>query len=157
MFPDGPHCPPLENHCSNATNIQTGQPITSVHYNIVSQTEHNCNQHPDQETKHHRHPKNPRMPSCNHCLFIPRVTIIIYNSLKIHFFFFAFLRATPEAYRRSQARGRIGVAAAGLHHGHSNAGSLTQTARPGMEPSSSWTLVGFVTTEPQLELLKDRL
>ena len=29
-------------------------------------------------------------------------------------------RATPTAYGRSQARGRIGAAAAGLHHSHSN-------------------------------------
>ena len=39
------------------------------------------------------------------------------------FFFFAFSRATPVAYGRSQARGRIGAVAAGLHHSHSNAGS----------------------------------
>ena len=29
----------------------------------------------------------------------------------------------PVAYESSQARGRIGAAAAGLHHSHSNAGS----------------------------------
>ena len=33
-----------------------------------------------------------------------------------------------------------------------NARSLTQWARPGIEPKSSWILVGFVTAEPQLEL-----
>ena len=64
------------------------------------------------------------------------------------------------AYRSSQARGRIGAAAAGLHQrgiqatsatymaAHGNAGSLTHRARPGIEPMSSWILVGFVTTEP---------
>ena len=42
----------------------------------------------------------------------------------IYFFFFVFfLRATPVAYRSSQARGQIGVAADGLYHSHSNAGS----------------------------------
>ena len=35
---------------------------------------------------------------------------------------------------------------------HSNAGSLTHWVRPGMEPASSWILVGFVTAEPQQEL-----
>ena len=35
---------------------------------------------------------------------------------------------------------------------HSNAGSLTLWTRPGIEPKSSWTLVGFVTSEPQREL-----
>ena len=38
-------------------------------------------------------------------------------------YFFFFLRATPAAYRGSQARGRTGAAAAGLHHSHSNARS----------------------------------
>ena len=36
---------------------------------------------------------------------------------------------------------------------HSNTGSLTHQVRPGIEPASSWLLVGFVTTEPQQELL----
>ena len=31
----------------------------------------------------------------------------------------------------------------------SNAGSLTYWARPGIEPTSSWILVGFLLTEPQ--------
>ena len=35
---------------------------------------------------------------------------------------------------------------------HGNTGSLTHRARPEIEPSSSWILVGFVTTEPQQEL-----
>ena len=37
--------------------------------------------------------------------------------------FFAFSRATPEAYGGSQARGLIGAVATDLHHSHSNAGS----------------------------------
>ena len=36
---------------------------------------------------------------------------------------FFFLRAAPVAHGGSQARGRIGVIAAGLHHSHSNSGS----------------------------------
>ena len=42
------------------------------------------------------------------------------------FVFFLHFRATYMAYGSSQARGQIGTAAAGLHHSHSNAGSLTQ-------------------------------
>ena len=31
---------------------------------------------------------------------------------------------------------------------------LTHRGRPGIEPTSSWILVGFITTEPQWELQK---
>ena len=51
--------------------------------------------------------------------------------------FVLLLRAAPAAYGGSQARGRIGAAAAGLHHSHSNAASEPRlrptpqlTARP---------------------------
>ena len=75
------------------------------------------------------------------------------------FFFFCLFRAAPSAYGSSQARGPIGATAAGLHHSHSTArsklhvtyttvhgisGLLTHLARPGIEPVSSWILVGFV-------------
>ena len=33
-----------------------------------------------------------------------------------------------------------------LHHSHSNARSLTHWARPWIEPSSSWILVGFINS-----------
>ena len=36
---------------------------------------------------------------------------------------------------------------------HSDARSLAHWASPGMEPTSSWILVGFVTTAPQWELI----
>ena len=61
------------------------------------------------------------------------ITQIIYNILIAEentqcfpfFFFFLFVclffRAAPAAYGGSQARGQIGVIAAGLHHSHSNA------------------------------------
>ena len=64
------------------------------------------------------------------------------------FFFFLvfFFRATPTAYRNSQARDRITAAAASLHH-------ILNPLRPRIEPESSWILVGFITTEPQRELL----
>ena len=74
-------------------------------------------------------------------------------------------RATPLAYGSSQARGRIGAAAANYSHNnvvselhlvtytiaHGNAEYLTHWARPGIEPTSSWIL-GFIATEPQQEL-----
>ena len=34
----------------------------------------------------------------------------------------------------------------------SNLGSLTHQAKPGIEPASSWMLVGFIPTEPQWEV-----
>ena len=73
--------------------------------------------------------------------------------------------ASPEAYGSSQARGQIGAAAAGLRHNHSNIRSelrlhptpqlmampdpLAYWVGPGIEPASSWLLVGFVTSEAQ--------
>ena len=36
---------------------------------------------------------------------------------------------------------------------HSNAGSLTHWSRPGIEPETSWFLVGFVSAVPRRELL----
>ena len=59
----------------------------------------------------------------------------------------------PAAYGGSQARGQIRAAAAGPHHSHSNTGSLTHWARLEIDPVSSWTLVRFITPEPQKELL----
>jgi len=48
-------------------------------------------------------------------------------------------RGAPSAFGSSQARGPIGAVAAGLHHSHSNAGSLTHPLqRPGIKPKSSW-------------------
>ena len=41
----------------------------------------------------------------------------------ISFYLFFLFRATPVTYGSSQVRGRIGAAAAGLHHSHSNVGS----------------------------------
>ena len=65
------------------------------------------------------------------------------------------------------ARGWIRTAAASLHHSHqhriratsatyttahSNAGSLTHWAGPGIEPATSWFLVRFLSTAPRREL-----
>ena len=75
-----------------------------------------------------------------------------YIGLGGNFFVFCLFKATPAAYGSSQARGRIRAIAASLHHSHSNARSLTHGARPGIEPSSSWILVDFISAEPQWEL-----
>ena len=80
-------------------------------------------------------------------------------------------RATPAACGSSQARGQIRAVATILCHSHSNtgsksaiyttahsnAGSLTHWATPEIEPTSSWILVGFVTNEPQWELLDTQI
>ena len=64
------------------------------------------------------------------------------------YLFFLFLfRATPAAHGGSQARGRIGATAASPHHSRRNMGSKTC-----LWPTSSWILVGFVSTVPQREL-----
>ena len=47
----------------------------------------------------------------------------------------------------------MGASAASLHHSRSNIRSLTHSVTPGIDPMSSWMLVGFITTEPQQELL----
>ena len=71
---------------------------------------------------------------------------------------FAFSRATAAAYGGSQARGPVRAVASSLcqrqHRiragsatyttAHSNTGSLTHWARPGIELETSWSLVGFV-------------
>ena len=59
------------------------------------------------------------------------------NGARVTFFFFIVVavvllfRTTPEAYGSSQAKG--------------NTGSLTHWARPRIEPTSSWILVGFIS------------
>ena len=93
--------------------------------------------------------------------------------LFLFFFFyskivFVFFTATSAAYGNFQARGQIGAAAANLDHSHSNARSepcLQPTPqlmampeslsewRPEIEPEYSGILVGFITIEPQWELL----
>ena len=74
------------------------------------------------------------------------------------FFFFLF-RVTPAAYGSTQARGWIRAADASLSHSHSGSQSclwptpqlttipdpLTHWARPGIESTSWWILVGFLT------------
>ena len=51
------------------------------------------------------------------------VSLLFFFFLIFLFCLFAFSRAAPVAYGGSQARGRIGAVAAGLHQSHSNLGS----------------------------------
>ena len=69
--------------------------------------------------------------------------------LEFFIFIYFLFRATLAAYGSSQARAQIGAAAASLHHSHSNAGSLTHRARPGIKPTSSQILFGLISTGPQ--------
>ena len=83
------------------------------------------------------------------------------------FFFLSLLELhTWQVYGSSQARSWIGATAASLCHrhnstwtmsvtyitAHGNAGSLTHWVRPRIEPTSSWILVGFITTKPWWKL-----
>ena len=80
----------------------------------------------------------------------PRVSLKLYKLmffkllffiyLFIYFAFLPFSRAAPAAYGGSQARGRIGAVAAGLHHSHSNVGS-----EPHLQPTSQL----MATLDPQ--------
>ena len=88
--------------------------------------------------------------------------IYIQVDLLHSFFFFFLFRVAPAAMEVPRLGCWTGAAGAGLHHSHSNGaselhlqptpqltamldGSLTHWAGPGIEPSSSWIPVGFVT------------
>ena len=73
------------------------------------------------------------------------------------FFFLVFLGLHSQHMEVPRLGVLIGAVAAGLHHSHagseprltsstahSSARSFTHCARPGIEPLSSWLLVGFV-------------
>ena len=68
-----------------------------------------------------------------------------------YYYHYLLFRATPTAHGSSQARGWIAATAAALHHSHSHTWSLTHWVRPGIEPTSSWIPVGFISTVPQGE------
>ena len=102
-----------------------------------------------------------------HCFPPLRFLLLIYTFIH-QFSKFFFLRATPEAYGGSQdgvrwsyscrptlepQQRQIRVESATYTTAHGNAGSLTHWARPGIKPSASWFLVGFVSAAPRQELL----
>ena len=79
-------------------------------------------------------------------------------------YLFIYFSATPMAYGGSQARGRIGAAAASLYTTatanmsatyttpHDSTRFLTHWVRPGIEPASSWKVVRFISAESQQKL-----
>ena len=86
------------------------------------------------------------------------VFYLIYLFTCLHF------RATHEAHRISQESNwscscwptpqpQLGIWAPSATYttAHGNARSLTHWVRPGIEPASSWILVGFVSTETRRE------
>ena len=101
---------------------------------------------------------NAKAFCCSCCLRVFFLLIFLYFILRL-------FRAAPEAYGSSQARGRIGamtqlqqqqIQAASVTYttAHSNTGSSNHWARPGIKPTSSWILVGCVSTVPLGELPK---
>ena len=99
-------------------------------------------------------PQQPQV--CSLCLwlcfcFVDRFFVFLFVVVVLLLF-----RASPMAHGSSQARGWIQAIAAGIHYSHSNtrsklwlthttahsnAGSVTHWARPGIEPTTSWFLV----------------
>ena len=95
---------------------------------------------------------------------------MIHLEFIFYFIFFLLFEAAPVAYGGSQASGLIGATAVSLCHNHSNTRSelclpptpqltakpdpLTHWARPGIEPATSWFLVGFISAAPQRHLLE---
>ena len=93
-----------------------------------------------------------------HCWVLTQICFFV---LFCFLFLFLLFKAAPAAYGSSQARSWIGAVAAGLgpqkqqcriqatsltySAAPSNARSLAHWVRPGIKPTSSWILVGFVT------------
>ena len=99
-------------------------------------------------------------------LLMARFLVWFFFCFVLFFFFFLF-RLAPVAYGRSQARTnwsyscwpipqpqQCGIRAASVTYttARRNTGSSTQRVRPGIEPTSLWILVRFISTEPQQDL-----
>ena len=102
----------------------------------------------------------------NSLFFDPGAGYIDVSYLFIFISTFLLFRATPLASGSSQAKGWIRATAASLHHSHAGSEPSLQPTpqlmatpdpppwvRPGIEPASSWILVGFVAAAPQWDLL----
>ena len=94
----------------------------------------------------------------------------IFQSLHLHLFLYIFFflsfclfRAAPTAYGGSQARGQIRATPQPQQHqiraesvthitAHGNVRSFTHWTRPGIEPTNSWFLIGFISAVPQRKL-----
>ena len=100
----------------------------------------------------------------------PMKDILFY--FNIYIYFFLLFRAAPVAYESSQASGLIGAnscrptpqaqglgiraTSATYTTAQGNTRLLTHWTRPGIEPVTSWFLVGFVSTAPWRELPHER-
>ena len=84
---------------------------------------------------------------CLHFL-IAGLLFLVFGKRPVYFilFYFSLLRAAPETYGSSKARGQIGAVAAGLHH-NSWQGLILNPLSEARDPTS-WILIGLVTTEP---------
>jgi len=106
-------------------------------------------------------------------VFPSRSLTISWDELPIFYlaFFFLLLKATPEAYRGSQARRQIRAAAGAtakatvtatatwnpsrvcnLHHSSWQCQILNPLSKAGDQTCTSWILVRFVSAEPRWEL-----
>ena len=83
--------------------------------------------------------------SIYHLLLFQSGGLLAYLIDWFYLFIFCLFGATPVACKSSQARGWIRAASATYTTAHSDARSSIQWARPGIEPASSWILVGFMT------------
>ena len=70
------------------------------------------------------------------------------NDLSLYLFIY--FKATPTAYRSSQARGCV----CDLHHSSRQCHILNPLSEAWIEPMSSWILVRLISAEPWWELLK---
>ena len=66
--------------------------------------------------------------------------MVSWGAFSLRFFFLFSLLLHLWHIGSFQARGQIRAAAVPLHHSHSNAGSLTYWAKPGIKPAFWWTL-----------------
>jgi len=108
------------------------------------------------------------MSSLEKCLFTSFASVYLLIYILFIYLFIAFFGHTHSIWS-SQDRGlnrryscqpmpesqqcRIWATSATYTTAHGKAGSLTHWARPGMEPVTSWFLVGFISPAPQQELL----
>ena len=77
----------------------------------------------------------------------------VFGALHVFFCLFAFLGPHSQHMESSQARGPVRAIAADLHHSSQQHRILNLLSKAGIEPASSWFLVGFVISEPRQELL----
>ena len=104
----------------------------------------------------------------NQSPFFLHMDIRLFQNHLFFFFFFSFLGPHPGHMEVSKARDQIRATATSLTPqpqqleiravfvtcttAHSNVGSPTHWGRPGIEPTSSWMLIRFVSAVPQQEL-----